>query len=288
MIYIIDGTGEHDSKKYFSDMSRGFCWKIHKQSSGSVYLRGPEKFGTETWEIGDNLYKIIMSDRERFANPPITLVGHSRGGAACIYVAHKLKTLKININAMLLFDAVDRALGFDADVIPSNVARCLHLMRDEAFSNYFINTPEYKRLKHNQTIPMLTTKEAITRDENRIKQLERYNKAMRDACRFDCDGTGFSFGNAGTKYEPPCKAQRIRYRATHGAMGGAPLQVSKYIDDFQYAKAIEYEEIDSMLHIQTKANSFLKEVGESGNLKLDYIPACMPYDQTTIRERIFY
>jgi len=296
MIYIIDGTGSSDNGEYDTDMSRGFCYNINQQINDSKYFRGPTDLGLTTWDIADKMLEIILSDRKSNPNSSICLVGHSRGGAACIDIAHSLNKNHIKVNSMLLFDAVDRAIGGNTDSIPSNVGRCLHLMRDEKFSNYFINLREFKSLL--EKVPSVfrcsDTSYPMFRNEliglnykeiKRYKELFKYHRALRDACRFDVSGTGFSFGNAGKKADAPCKFKSRLFEATHGAMGGAPLEVGKYIHDIQYAKEIERYEVDSILKIQSVSNSFLREVGESGggSFNLDYIPASTMYDQTAIK-----
>ena len=187
MLYLIDGTGPSDYSDYHADMRRGFCWHLNTLNGANArYWRGPNELGLETWEIGDLVIADIAADRR--ANPAlqIVLAGHSRGGAAVIYVARKLKEQGIEVRAMVLFDAVRRAIqtspsaivqrvlgasgppelvyqaglaGIElisdfmqfgnnaADVIPSNVKRALHVVRDERFSNYFIETREYRELQ---------------------------------------------------------------------------------------------------------------------------------------------
>ncbi len=63
------------------------------------------------------------------------------------------------------------------------------------------------------------------------------------------------------KHEAPCKITEIKYKAAHGALGGAPLIPSSYIKDPRYAAEIETQEVESMFQIITKANSFLKQAG---------------------------
>ncbi len=344
MIFCIDGTGEHDDKIYYNDMKRGFCYHIHSQYKNSVYVRGPETFGTETWSIGNGIYEKIIDVKLRrpvtapllmnspmfntagstrqFSNgvarinltneiatkkllvndTPITLVGHSRGGAACIYVAHKLNEIGIAVNAMLLFDAVDRAIGFDTTTIPSNVNKCLHLMRDPEFANYFHNTPEYKELSSRagslylshslSSIGMGTTlthgspmaQPKPNPDLLRLLKLDELHKKMKDMCRVNCllwgVPTGFGFDNTGTKWSGKTDYKSEKFMATHGALGGAPLQTSKEIDDQRYWGLIAEAEVLAMFQVQARAKSFLTESGETGELKLGYQPLCTTRDQT--------
>jgi len=84
----------------------------------------------------------VQSDgRSDVDKTPINLVGHSRGGAACIYVAPELHKQDIPVHSMLLFDAVDRTAGIDSTRIPPNVGYCLHLMRDPSLVTFFTACP---------------------------------------------------------------------------------------------------------------------------------------------------
>lgn len=58
------------------------------------------------------------------------LTGYSRGGAGVIAVAQKLKEARRRVHTMVLFDAVDRAIGVDTARIPENVDRVVHARRD--------------------------------------------------------------------------------------------------------------------------------------------------------------
>lgn len=331
MIYIIDGTGPDNFSDYHADMRRGFCWSLKTQNGPAAeYLRGPTELGLETWEIAELMYSRVKAH----PGAPVVLAGHSRGGAAVIYLARKLQKDGIQVSAMVLFDAVRRALqkspteyglqilnapspanlvfnaataaievGLDffqigqqkADVIPANVERVLHVVRDERFSNYFMQTQEYRELAGAARAgsgKSLTVPQSV-----RLDRLRQWHRRMRDACRFDCIkagvSTGFSFDNTGMESEPGCKLQIVPYMATHGAMGGAPLEVRSYISDATYAADIEAQEVVSMLQVQTRVNSFLLEVNASvcavqpvQGARLAYVPATVQAGQslTAIRK----
>lgn len=310
MLFCIDGTGPASESDYNADMRRGFCYKLAQQN-GSLdnYERGPTDAGLETWQIGDKVVDRIVEYRRKNSSDDIILAGHSRGAAACMYVSRKLKEHNIRVKGMVLFDAVRRALqsptadllgliinpggalvnvaldfyqvGQSIDVV-SNVDQTLHLHRNEAYSNYFLNTKEYKDLisaewkwkSSNPTIQGLY-RNLHPAEGGRLNQLFEYHRRMRDACRFDCIksgiSTGLSFGNTGMKAEPDCRLELRGYDATHGAMGGAPLGVSSYISEVGYAEDISYREVTAMLDVQTQANSFLKQF--KLNVSLDYVPA---------------
>jgi pimeloyl-ACP methyl ester carboxylesterase len=334
LIFIVDGTGPDDFSDYHADMSRGFCWSLWTQNKlAASYLRGPNELGLETWEIADLMYADVQAQLKAAPNTEIVLAGHSRGGSAVIHLARKLQRDKIEVRAMVLFDAVRRALqksvtdyarqisesftpahlaynavsavieiGHDffqigsqeVDIIPGNVKRALHVVRDEQFSNYFLQTDEYRGLQEG-------ARSSTARADDNMAQLVRMrqmHRRLRDACRFDCIklgvSTGFSFYNTGLKAEAGCKLTIERFPATHGAMGGAPLEVRRYIADPRYAADIESREITSMLAVQARVNAFLAEVNmavRSGQevraAQLAYVPSSRSEHQslTAIRPR---
>jgi pimeloyl-ACP methyl ester carboxylesterase len=318
-LYLIDGTGPENWQEYESDMSRGFCMKLKKQNGDRVeYLRGPTISGVQTWTIGEAILAFIKADRAKYPKMRILLGGHSRGGAAAIYAARKLKEEKITVHGMVLFDAVRRAVqksasdyaiqiaseshgmpilvamqmvraavevGLDVfgvnaiDKIPSNVERALHLVRDEKFSYFIQDTAEWKQLaKDGPSSPY------DTRYNLKVAEMTRMHNAMRDACRFNCLGplgvpTGFSFGNTGLIAEPNCQLKVEKFMATHGAMGGAPLDPRDYIKHPTYSQQIETQEVMSMLAAQSRVNGFLKELGfggDRGAVTLSYKPMSLP------------
>jgi pimeloyl-ACP methyl ester carboxylesterase len=220
VIYLIDGTGPDNFSDYHADMRRGFCWSLNLQNGAAAeYLRGPTDLGLETWEIAELMYSRIKAH----PGAPIVLAGHSRGGAAVIYLARKLQQEGIQVAAMVLFDAVRRALqkspvqygmqifnaptpahlvfnaataaievGLDffqigqqkADVIPANVQRVLHVVRDERFSNYFLHTQEYRELAAANRAG--SGRSLAVGQSVRLDRLRQWHRRMRDACRFDC------------------------------------------------------------------------------------------------------
>jgi pimeloyl-ACP methyl ester carboxylesterase len=170
------------------------------------------------------------------------------------------------------------------DVIPSNVERAFHAIRDEKFSHYFHDTAEWKEL---------VTKGPSGPHDSRynLKRIEfdRMHIAMRDACRFSLAPggipTGIGFGHTGLEAEPGCHFQFKKYLATHGAMGGAPLNPHSYIKNPYYAEQIEVQEVISMLAVQTRTNGFLKELGFGGDhspVTLAYKPMSMPGVKTQL------
>lgn len=89
-----------------------------------------------TWPAEDVAAMERIQERRK-----IFMTGYSRGGAIVIHTARLLQVRGIRVEAMFLFDAVSRNPNLDAEVIPSNVGRCYHAIRDpragsrESFSN---------------------------------------------------------------------------------------------------------------------------------------------------------
>jgi len=129
MIFIVDGTGESDDKAYAREMAGGFCKQLEtKLKNRSWYRRGPTFWGTETTGIANEVVKAVMDLQCSVSGvgEKVFLGGHSRGGAAVIFAAHVLKEKGIPIEAMFLFDAVDRTVNFkSASRIPANVKNVL-------------------------------------------------------------------------------------------------------------------------------------------------------------------
>jgi hypothetical protein len=146
IFYGIDGTGPDDNGEYKSAFAtshvRKFWQNWHSPAAG--YIRGPSTFGTETGSrVSEGVrwttqkyheFEKLCAASDTYGNtkPRIFLSGYSRGGAAIISMAHKLKAKGIPVHAMLIFDAVDRSGLTDTDVIPDNVKMAFHALRDPA------------------------------------------------------------------------------------------------------------------------------------------------------------
>lgn len=89
-----------------------------------------------TWPAEDVAALERIQERRK-----IFMTGYSRGGAIVIHTARMLQVRGLQVEAMFLFDAVSRNPNLDATVIPANVGRCFHAVRDaragsrESFSN---------------------------------------------------------------------------------------------------------------------------------------------------------
>ena len=185
---------------------------------------------------------------------------------------------------MLLFDAVDRTAGIDTTRIPPNVGYCLHLMRDPQFGDFFHHLPAYRQLR--TTVMAAQKLPADAAGLEHLRRLEHYHTIMQNMCRLNCTVRGvptdFGFGNTGTLWSAPTRYLSQKFKATHGAMGGAPMQASKPIDDPLYWHQLADAEVMAMAQVQARARSFLRQMGELGKLSLDYIPISTigSWDQT--------
>jgi len=129
MFYIVDGTGSNNEAEYRKEMANGFCRQLESETGGR-YWRGPTLPGSETVDIAK---KVVDAVNDRLCSaagkqdPRIFLAGHSRGGAAVIFAAHDLKKMGVKVEAMFLFDAVNRIFdNLRNSDIPDNVKECYH------------------------------------------------------------------------------------------------------------------------------------------------------------------
>lgn len=128
----IDGTGDNDDKTYAANFVKSFVSIICKKPSlDAMYYRGPNTPGMGLMgAIHSGHSFIIQRSREMASMAQVLLTGYSRGGAGVIEIARLLQNQKITVQAMLLFDAVDRHPGIDASRIPPNVLNVYHVRRD--------------------------------------------------------------------------------------------------------------------------------------------------------------
>lgn len=132
----IDGTsgdvfgGRERRDNYDRDFKDSFVSKICNVTDRQYY-RGPLIHGGGLLEaiFRGTAHIVMQYVRNR---QPIMLTGYSRGGAGVIGIAQRLTYLLpgVRIQAMLLFDAVDRHPTEVTGTIPGNVRNVLHLRRD--------------------------------------------------------------------------------------------------------------------------------------------------------------
>lgn len=133
----IDGTGPLGNKEYRAEMHTSFVKYIvgHSPANAKRYERGPAFDGFDMATIAAKGYQHVHLNLAVHPKAPVFLTGYSRGGAGVIAVAQRLAKDGVKVSAMMLFDAVDRAIGVDSTDIPNNVERVVHARRDPyAFS----------------------------------------------------------------------------------------------------------------------------------------------------------
>ncbi len=132
----IDGTGSainpgaQRDRDYDVAFANSFVRRICNAGGPlALYRRGPVALGGGLAEaVGAGVNHVVTARR---SNPgePVLLTGYSRGALGAVVVAKRLKSQGIHVQALLMFDCVDRHLFFDAEVIPDNVANVMHVMR---------------------------------------------------------------------------------------------------------------------------------------------------------------
>lgn len=254
MLYIIDGTGSDNDYIYAKEMTNGFCAQLQRKTNTPHYLRGPDLLGRKTEDIAETMLSRIQPGK-------IFLAGHSRGGAAVIWIANKLKAQGKTVDAMFLYDAVDCTVFLSGvDKIPSNVRACYHARRDESLAGYYeldaLNaTRNYFSALHSKKSPA-----ELHRLRNAAIQLNEWDRKMRLCMRtnfspivklewkklgnkviqlfteqrylttddffdefFNYDNFNVNFGNCGIDRDPPCNYFESKFQGSHGAIGGAPI-----------------------------------------------------------------
>lgn len=256
MMFIIDGTGEGDDPLYFKDMNRGFCKQLElKLREQAIYKRGPALFGTETFDIANEMLNVILmyyygeqvdinqiiadALKPKTAKP-IFLAGHSRGGCAVIYIAQKLKAQGIKVNAMFLFDAVARThkgvpiVGDDFKEIPDNVRICYHALRDRERSNHYKKPLIELFNKCVKSIPVGPVGGGALTTECGLLNKARINDTkLRVYARneYMLERT-VDFENCGTRPENNQTLLKLeKFLGCHGTMGGAITATSPLDDE---------------------------------------------------------
>lgn len=144
----IDGTGsavvpgKSRDAKYDIAFAKSFVKTIcNAGGSDALYERGPVALGGGLMNAISSGFNHVVNKRRISPSKPVLLTGYSRGAAGVVSLAKRLKDKNIPVQALLLFDCVDRHVGIDASVIPDNVQNVLHVVRDpdsssrESFGN---------------------------------------------------------------------------------------------------------------------------------------------------------
>lgn len=131
---IIPGPGR--DKEYDKAFADSFVSRLCKNRPNAQYNRGPVAGGGGLNDAINRGFDFIVQKRKTLGNEePILLTGFSRGGLGVLVIARKLQSKKINVQAALLFDAVDKYLFKNAEEIPNNVGFVHHVIRDPLTSS---------------------------------------------------------------------------------------------------------------------------------------------------------
>ncbi len=92
-------------------------------------ISGAEHFSWK--QESEVLEEVLRRPKEQ----PVVLVGHSLGGDAVVNIANKLNSIEHGFRKVDLLTTLD-SVGFDNDIIPSNVKKNLNFINDQ---DYFFN-----------------------------------------------------------------------------------------------------------------------------------------------------
>ncbi len=271
MLYIIDGTGEFFDVDYAVGMAGSHCAVLHHLNKAqSFYFRGPDTFSAfkTTGGAAQKVFDKVMQEEfpPAFLAPgqrqkpksPIFLAGHSRGGAAVVRVAQLLAEKEVDVEAMFLFDAVDRTIFLkNVETVPSNVLQCFHAVRNEGAEvvmSYEVHKlwqacvaapgfehlrKEFVRMGSGTFEQFLLRRSAVLKHQwpelakatqawwQRLGSLGRMRVAMRNS--FGLTATtdnklelSIPFGNCARKFAKTEQAELAPFACSHGALGGTP------------------------------------------------------------------
>ena len=138
----VDGTGEFSNANYQDRFAHSHVNKLSRGDSlggpaiwtfQPFYHRGLRIFGNDTFIHACKVFYYVATQRRHHPDARVFLLsGYSCGGAAVIAAARWLQRLGLIVDALFLFDAVDRSLPVDGYIISSNVKQACHARRDPA------------------------------------------------------------------------------------------------------------------------------------------------------------
>jgi hypothetical protein len=127
----IDGTGDLNDGKYYSEMRNSFVSYIVRRSPAKwkKYMRGPAFDGLDMGLLVGKGYEFVHLTKVAHPEAKVLLTGYSRGGAGIIAVAAQLAKDDVRVHGMVLFDPVDRSPTCETDEIPTNVVKVYTVRR---------------------------------------------------------------------------------------------------------------------------------------------------------------
>jgi pimeloyl-ACP methyl ester carboxylesterase len=133
MLICIDGSGPNDDAEYRSAFQHSFLQQaLHScEVQYAGYYRGPDMYGNKLQDPARIARRI--QQRHRDGDHLIFLAGYSRGGAVAVEVANELNCIDWEVQALFLFDAVDRSANISStEFVPQNVRKTYHAARSGA------------------------------------------------------------------------------------------------------------------------------------------------------------
>jgi hypothetical protein len=139
-------NAESSSAWNVTDYKLSFVRRICNEYAvvSSEWHNGPSNTGEDCRSIGLKAISTIdawlsnngfpkNSKRALWDHPKIFLTGYSRGAAIAVWVAEQLQDRRppVEIDAMFLFDCVDRAWDLDVTGVPASVRMAYHAMRSD-------------------------------------------------------------------------------------------------------------------------------------------------------------
>src|SRR5690242_10103719 len=113
----IDGTGGGSAPTsardatYDQEFANSFVNRICKGKLRAKYMRGPVTLGGGLLAAIEMGVAHVVAQRKVAPREPVLLTGYSRGATGVVVIAKRLKTLNIRVQALLLFDCVDRHIA---------------------------------------------------------------------------------------------------------------------------------------------------------------------------------
>lgn len=192
----IDGTGTADNEEYAQTFANSFVNRLQQTfSDAPFYSRGPTVDGMATMALASLAFVHVMSRWRDEQQDAVVLAGYSRGGAAVIETAQMLKEAGVPVEALILFDAVDRSTVVGTPISEELPPSLRHLI--PAKYNF--------RVGQNTKIAS-TVKQVIYPQRLRLQTRSRLT----------FQNCGFLVENAAMPF------LHAQFYATHGGMGGCP------------------------------------------------------------------
>lgn len=137
MLICVDGSGPSGDAEYRHTFANSYVRQIalHSTQAVSKWYRGPDMFGEHQIAPAD-LVQVVLAhfdartDDASGTPEPVFLAGYSRGAATVVDVAARLAREGVEVEAMFLFDAVDRSGHLGNTAIVGNTRHVFHARRN--------------------------------------------------------------------------------------------------------------------------------------------------------------